>query len=132
MYLGKGNRPGSRRPTDCFDGGVERDQRLCEVTRIRGDTMIAGAEQGVLSIDAPDRRTAGARTALVARPGDLAKVFTTRSLQHVPAQTCHVPDLAAGGQHQRLRYERIIVPDGGMVLCLRHADEGTEPKAMRV
>ena len=132
MQLRKRNRPGSRGAADRLHGGIECDESLSEVTGVCGDTMSAGPQDGVLPVDALERRASRARATPIAGPRDFAEILTTRSLQNVATQAGHVPDLAAGSQHQCLRDQRIVTPDERMILCLGHTYERTQPKSMRV
>src|SRR6476620_12582962 len=83
---------------------VKRYQSHAQVTGILRDAGCINTEDGVVTVDPRDRRAAGARVALVAsRPARIAKIRAAGSLQHVPTQRRHVPQLSAGGELQALR-----------------------------
>ena len=75
------------------------------------DAMFARAEDGEATVDAGDRRAAGARLALVARHRGVAEVHAARSLQQVARRRRHVAKLRRRAAQKRLRQHRIILPD---------------------
>src|SRR4051794_36504308 len=69
----------------CVDYRVQRRHRHAHVGRMRGDAVIAGAEDRVAAIEALERRTAGAGLALVTWPEGVAEVRAARPLHEVAA-----------------------------------------------
>src|SRR6478752_6904865 len=84
--------------------GVERNERDGQVGRVGRDALIAGAEYRVRSAYPGQRGTARTRLAFVARRGDIAEVWTTRALENIPADRCHVAHLTRRGEKERLAH----------------------------
>src|SRR5690349_19908770 len=91
--------------------------------------MLARAEDRLRAIDAGDRRASGAGFALVAGRRRIAKVRATRPLQHVPADGCHVAQLARCSEEQRLTHDRISLAQARVPRHVAHASERAESEA---
>ncbi len=89
-----------------LDACVEGEQGDPHVAGVAGDAVVAGAEDRQHPVLAVDRRTAGARDALVAGETSVAEVAAACTLQQVAAHRGHVADLRRGGGQQRLRQHR--------------------------
>ncbi len=115
-----------------FHNGIQRHQRLGEVSGIGGDAVLRDAQHRMLAIDPLQGSTAGAGLALVAgAPVGIAEIGTPGALQHIAAERAHVADLSAGGQHQAVGDHRIVPPHRGMVGHLGHPRQGPKPQAVR-
>src|SRR5436309_15672191 len=83
--------------------GIERNERLSEITGIGRDTCIAGAEDRMFAIDATQCCAARTRIALVAGgPTRVTEIVAASTLQDIAAKSRHIADLRAGRQMQRL------------------------------
>src|SRR6202023_1234786 len=99
--------------------GPECDQGLRDITRIRRDTLIGHAQDGVLAIRAAQGRTTTSRLSLVAPlPARIAEIRTACPLQQIPPERCHVTNLRAGRQRQTLRNNGVVTPHARIVGCL--------------
>src|SRR5258707_13433053 len=85
------------------NGCFQRRQGHAHVGWIRGDAMLARAEDGKRAIVAGDRRASAAGFALVARHRGVAEVHAARSLQQVSSRSGHVSDLCGGALKDGLR-----------------------------
>jgi len=91
MELCDRNNPAFSLCINCLHAGVERSHRNRHVGWICGYALVAGAEDGVDSVEAAERRTARAGIALVARLGDIIEIIATRPLQQIAAGGGFVP-----------------------------------------
>src|ERR1700737_3472186 len=86
--------------TGGMNRGLERTHRDTHVGRIGGDAVVAGPENGEVSIESVKRGTAGAGLALVAWRFGIAKVHAASTLQEVAAGRCHVSQLGGSSGKQ--------------------------------
>ncbi len=115
-----------------FDLRLEGDQSHREIARILRNTTGIDAEHRMVAVETRQRRTTRTGPTLVAgRPTRIAKITATSSLQHVAAQSGHVPQLRAGGELQTLGNGRIALKYVGMVCDTGHLREGAETQAGR-
>jgi hypothetical protein len=114
---------------DDVDHRVERDQRLGEIPGIGGDAMIARAEHGMHAVVSVHGGAAAARVALVALGiGDIAEIGAAGALEDVAGEACHIADLRACGERERLCDHRIVAANLRVVGGLRHAHQAAEPE----
>ena len=113
------------------DGRIEGDQRLREITGIDGDAMRAASQNGMLAIDAVDRRTAGPRNALVAGKAYITKIGASGALKDIAGNRRHIADLRAGGKLHRLRQYGVFAANDLMIGDLRHGGEAAKAQSAR-
>src|SRR5580692_12457692 len=102
---------------------------------MRGDAVLAGAQDRVGPVEAFERSATRSRSALVAcvsagcsRAG-IAEVSASRSLQQVPAGGGHVAQLGGSSGQKRLRKYRIIVLHVGIPGEVGIANQGADAQA---
>ncbi len=76
------------------DCGFEGDEGDGHVRGVRGDAVLAGAEDGEGAVGAGDCGAAGAGVAFVAREGGVAEVHAAGALEEVAGGGGHVAELA--------------------------------------
>jgi len=111
------------------DGGFEGGEGHVLVGGVRGDAVLAGAEDGEVAIETVDGGTSGARLALVAGEGCVAEVDAAGALEKVAGGARHVAQLRAGARQDGLGEHGVIAEDGGVVGDVGVAGEGAEVQA---
>ena len=86
---------------------IKRGQCNTHVGRMRGDAMLARAEDRVHAVDAGDGRAAAARLALVAWRSRVVEIEAARSLQKIAAGRGHIAQLLRGSGEDRAGKQRI-------------------------
>ena len=104
--------------------GLQRREGDAHVGRVRGDAVIARAEDREHAIVASDRRTTAAGLAFIARHRRIAEVNAPRSLQQVAGRRRHVANLGGRARQNGLRQHRIVALDCWIVRERRIANHG--------
>ena len=109
--------------------GVERHERDRDVRGMRGDAVLARAEDRVTSVEPVECRTARPGFSLVARRDAVAQVRAAGALAQVAAHRGHVPQLLRRAQQQRPRDGRISLDDARRARHVAHPRERTDVQA---
>ncbi|GAA3114080.1 hypothetical protein GCM10020001_036580 [Nonomuraea salmonea] len=94
-----------------LDDGVQRGERHGHVGRVRGDAVVAHAEDRRAAVEPVERVAAGAALALVAGGVSVVEVRAAGALEQVAADGGHVAQLRRGPGEQRLRQHRVAGAD---------------------
>ena len=113
-------------------GGAKGHQRDGEVAGVVRDAVLADAQHGEVAVRAGERGTTRAGDALVAgRPARVTVVVAPGTLQNVAGQACHVTQLRACSQLQRLRQYRVVALHARMVGQLGHPHQRAQLQPVR-
>ena len=130
---------GARQPIEALDrqaplsvraaqdhDAIERHQCDREIRGVGGDAMVAGAKDGVATIDAVDGGAARSGIALVASCIEAAEIGAAHALQEVAADRGHVAQLRRGALDQGFDDQRLRLPRGGIGGHVRHPRQRAE------
>ncbi len=96
------------------DGRIQRAHRNRHVGRMRGDAMIARAEDRMIAGEAAQGRASRARLALVARRCRVVEIIAARALEQIAARGRLIPELRRGSRKQRPRQYGIVGAQAGI------------------
>lgn len=111
------------------DDGVQCGEGDAHVGRVDGDTVVGGAEDGVLVVLAGDGGAAAAGDALVAGPADVGEVAAAGALEEVPADRGHVAQLPGGSGQYGLGECGVVAADVGVGGEVAVGDGGADAQA---
>ena len=107
-------------------GRVECNERLREITGVRGNAFAARAEHRVSAIHALECGATRFGHALVAGEATTPEVLAAGALQNIAPKRRHIADLPARGQGKSLLDERESGPHRRMILGVGHAHQRSE------
>src|SRR5438876_1605090 len=110
MELGEGDYPLAAGPGR-KDARLERSKRNAHVGWMRGNAVLACAEDRVHAVDATDRSATAPGRTFVAGRARIVEIEAARSLQQVAAGRCHVAQLRRGAGEDGARKQRIACLD---------------------
>src|SRR5688572_8346694 len=128
MEISEGNGPLALWPRDT-DDRFKRGQCHAHVGRVDGDALLARAENGVNSVEAVDRRAAGARLALITGRRRVVEVVAASPLHGVSTVGGHVAELCRCAGEDRAGQHRVPVLDLFVVRGVRVRHERAEPES---
>src|SRR5258708_9604922 len=96
---------------------------------MRGDTLIAGAEDSMNAVEAGKSCAARTGTALVAGFCHVIKIVTARSLQQVAAGGGLVAQLRARARKQGAAQDGIVLPHAGIGCEVAVSNQRADPQA---
>src|SRR5262245_55299014 len=109
--------------------GIERNQGDAHVGRVRGDAVLASAEDGVHAGPAIQRRASRAWVPLVAGGREIPVVGAARSLQNISTDGGYVAQLGRRAREQSLRKHWELSLDFGVMRDVRVGGERADARA---